>query len=83
MRITLGILLIAAGVFGAYMILTGRFPSSGSIPTGGEKSTPPASSGGTSDGNLTPGTGSGGQSWQSALVSTGDRLASLGGMHAR
>ena len=93
MRIVLGILLIAAGAFGAYMILTGRFPSSSNIipvsSSGGEKQTPPTSSGGTSGGNLTP-TGSGGQSWQSVLtnfghpmpsVHQGDRLASMGGMY--
>lgn len=91
MRIVLGILLIAVGAFGAYMILTGRFPSSANIvpvSSGGEKQTPPTGPGGTSGGNLT--TGSGGQSWQSVLtnfghampsVHQGDRLASTGGMY--
>ena len=88
MRIVLGILLIAAGAFGAYMILTGRFPSSSAVSSGGEKQTPPTGPGGSSGGVLT--TGSGGQSWQSVLtnfghpmpsVHQGDRLASMGGMY--
>ena len=92
MRIVLGILLIAVGAFAAYMILTGRFPSSSAnivpVSSGGEKQTPPTGPGGSSGGVLT--TGSGGQSWQSVLTSfghpmpsvhQGDRLASMGGMY--
>jgi hypothetical protein len=74
MRMTLGVLLITAGLVGGYLILSGKFPPQAAAPSGSGKS----------------GTGSGAQSLPSMLhlsslghpvapVHVGDRHASRGG----